>query len=105
MLAGLGGPLRRRALRLVPGAPPRDPGPVEQPPPSAVTSATSARHPCPWPRSADLVGQFLNNASAIYEMGPVNVAMERHLVRWMAGLAGWGPGPTASSRTAGRSAI
>ncbi len=37
------------------------------------------------------VGDFLNNASAIYEMGPVNVAMERQLVRWMTGLAGWGP--------------
>jgi L-2,4-diaminobutyrate decarboxylase len=36
------------------------------------------------------VGEFLNNASAIYEMGPVNVAMERHLVGWMSGLAGWG---------------
>jgi len=36
-------------------------------------------------------GQFLNNGSAIYEMGPVNVAMERQLVRWMTGLAGWGP--------------
>jgi L-2,4-diaminobutyrate decarboxylase len=36
------------------------------------------------------VGQFLNNASAIYEMGPVNVAMERQLVRWMSGLVGWG---------------
>ena len=35
-------------------------------------------------------GQFLNNGSAIYEMGPVNVAMERQLVRWMTGLAGWG---------------
>ena len=36
-------------------------------------------------------GEFLNNASAIYEMGPVNVAMERQLVRWMTGLAGFGP--------------
>jgi len=36
-------------------------------------------------------GQFLNNGSAVYEMGPVNVAMERHLIRWMAGLAGYGP--------------
>jgi L-2,4-diaminobutyrate decarboxylase len=35
-------------------------------------------------------GEFLNNASAIYEMGPVNVVMERQLVRWMSGLAGWG---------------
>ncbi len=41
---------------------------------------------------AGLVGQFLNNGSAIYEMGPVNVAMERILIGWMAGLAGWGPG-------------
>ena len=46
------------------------------------------------PRAAlgGFVGDFLNNASAIYEMGPVNVAMERHLVAWMAGLAGWGAG-------------
>lgn len=36
------------------------------------------------------VGQFLNNGTAVYEMGPVNTAMERQLVRWMAGLAGWG---------------
>jgi L-2,4-diaminobutyrate decarboxylase len=40
---------------------------------------------------AGMAGQFLNNGSAIYEMGPVNVAMERQLVRWMTGLAGWGP--------------
>ena len=39
---------------------------------------------------AGMAGQFLNNGSAIYEMGPVNVAMERQLVRWMTGLAGWG---------------
>lgn len=38
-----------------------------------------------------LAGQFLNNGSAVYEMGPVNVAMERQLIRWMAGLAGYGP--------------
>jgi L-2,4-diaminobutyrate decarboxylase len=41
---------------------------------------------------AGFVGQFLNNGSAIYEMGPVNVAMERQLIRWMSGLAGWGTG-------------
>ena len=34
-------------------------------------------------------GQFLNNGTAVYEMGPVNVAMERQIVRWMTGLAGW----------------
>jgi L-2,4-diaminobutyrate decarboxylase len=41
---------------------------------------------------AGFVGQFLNNGSAVYEMGPVNVAMERQIIRWMAGLAGFGPG-------------
>jgi L-2,4-diaminobutyrate decarboxylase len=40
---------------------------------------------------AGLTGQFLNNGTAIYEMGPVNTAMERRLVGWMAGLAGYGP--------------
>lgn len=40
---------------------------------------------------AGMAGQFLNNGSAVYEMGPVNVAMERQLIRWMAGLAGFGP--------------
>ena len=39
-----------------------------------------------------LAGEFLNNGSAIYEMGQVNVAMERNLIRWMAGLAGWANG-------------
>jgi L-2,4-diaminobutyrate decarboxylase len=39
-----------------------------------------------------LAGEFLNNGSAIYEMGQVNVAMERNLIRWMAGLAGWKDG-------------
>jgi L-2,4-diaminobutyrate decarboxylase len=41
---------------------------------------------------AGLVGQFLNNSTAIYEMGPVNAVMERHLIDWMAGLAGWEKG-------------
>ncbi len=40
---------------------------------------------------AGFAGQLLNNGSAIYEMGPVNTAMERRLVGWMAGLAGYGP--------------
>lgn len=50
-------------------------------------------HQCcpPLPASAlcDLVGHLINNASAVYEMGPVNVAMERQMIHWMAGLAGW----------------
>ena len=38
----------------------------------------------------DLVGSFLNNGTAVYEMGPVNVAMEKRLVEWMCGLIGYG---------------
>ncbi|MCK5145643.1 aminotransferase class I/II-fold pyridoxal phosphate-dependent enzyme [bacterium] len=45
--------------------------------------------PLPLAALSDLVGNLINNASAVYEMGPVNVAMERQLIRWMAGLAGW----------------
>ncbi len=37
----------------------------------------------------ELVGAFLNNGTAVYEMGPVNVAMEKRLVQWMAGLIGY----------------
>lgn len=52
-------------------------------------------HQCctPLPLSAlnDLVGTFINNASAVYEMGPVNVAMEKRLIQWMSGLVGYGP--------------
>jgi len=52
-------------------------------------------HQCctPLPLSAlnDLIGTFVNNGSAVYEMGPVNVAMERRLIQWMAACAGYGP--------------
>lgn len=52
-------------------------------------------HQCsvPLPLAALLgsVSDLLNNGSAIYEMGPVNTAMEQSLVRWMAGLAGFDP--------------
>ncbi len=37
----------------------------------------------------ELVGALLNNASAVYEMGPVNVAMEKRLIQWMAGKIGY----------------
>ncbi|MBU0756203.1 MAG: aminotransferase class I/II-fold pyridoxal phosphate-dependent enzyme [Planctomycetes bacterium] len=50
-------------------------------------------HQCctPLPLAAlnSLVGSFLNNGSAVYEMGPVNVAMEKRLVQWMCGLIGY----------------
>jgi L-2,4-diaminobutyrate decarboxylase len=52
-------------------------------------------HQCsaPLPLTALLgaVSDLLNNGSAVYEMGPVNTAMERALVRWFSGLAGFDP--------------
>lgn len=51
-------------------------------------------HQCctPLPLTAlnDLLGSFMNNGSAIYEMGPANVAMEKRLVQWMCRLIGYG---------------
>lgn len=50
-------------------------------------------HQCctPLPLAAlnSLVGSLLNNGSAVYEMGPVNVAMEKRLAQWMCGLIGY----------------
>jgi len=45
--------------------------------------------PLPLAALMDFVGVFLNNGSAIYEMGPVNVIMEKRLIEWMAGLIGY----------------
>jgi len=48
--------------------------------------------PLPLAALCEIVGKLTNNASAIYEMGPVNIAMERRLVQWMCGLIGYGKG-------------
>lgn len=45
--------------------------------------------PLPLAALMDFVGVFLNNGSAIYEMGPVNVIMEKRVIEWMAGLIGY----------------
>lgn len=45
--------------------------------------------PLPLAALCDLVAALLNNGTAVYEMGPVSTAMERSLVRWMAGLLGF----------------
>ncbi len=45
--------------------------------------------PLPMAALSDLVGTFINNASAIYEMGPVNIAMEKRIVQWMCRLMGY----------------
>jgi len=50
-------------------------------------------HQCctPLPLAAlnDLIGNYINNASAVYEMGPANIAMEKRLIEWMTRLIGW----------------
>ncbi|MBN1163739.1 MAG: aminotransferase class V-fold PLP-dependent enzyme [Candidatus Krumholzibacteriota bacterium] len=45
--------------------------------------------PLPLAALCALLGNYLNNGSAIYEMGPANVAMEKRLIQWMAGLIGY----------------
>lgn len=47
--------------------------------------------PLPWSALLDFVGAFLNNGSAVYEMGPVSTAMERSVIRWFAGRIGFDP--------------
>jgi L-2,4-diaminobutyrate decarboxylase len=45
--------------------------------------------PLPLAALCDLAGTFINNASAVYEMGPVNIAMEKRIVQWMCRLVGY----------------
>jgi len=47
--------------------------------------------PLPWSALLDFAGAFLNNGSAVYEMGPVSTAMERSVIRWFAGRLGFDP--------------
>jgi L-2,4-diaminobutyrate decarboxylase len=66
----------------------------------AIAGSTRLHHPryaghqvtAPLPAAAlcDLVSAFLNQGSAVYEMGPVANAMERQVVRWMASRLGLG---------------
>jgi L-2,4-diaminobutyrate decarboxylase len=52
-------------------------------------------HQCtsPLPGSAllDFAGAFLNNGTAVYEMGPHSTAMERAVAQWFAGRIGFDP--------------
>lgn len=45
--------------------------------------------PLPFSSLMAMVSGLLNNGSAVYEMGPVNVIMERKIIQWMAGLIGY----------------
>ena len=47
--------------------------------------------PLPLSATADFAASLLNNASAVYDMGPVNVIHERRIIEWMPGLLGYGP--------------
>ena len=48
--------------------------------------------PLPEAVLADTVSALLNNSSAIFEIGPVNTAMEKICTRWMAHQIGYGSG-------------
>ena len=45
--------------------------------------------PLPLAALMDMIGAFLNNGSAVYEMGPVNVAMEKRVIQWLARQIGY----------------
>lgn len=65
----------------------------------ALTMSNNLHHPCyvghqvtsPLPIAvlSDLVSSFLNNSSAVYEMGPASTIMEKHVIRWMSQLIGY----------------
>ena len=65
-------------------------------------------HQCtsPLPGSAllDFAGAFLNNGSAVYEMGPHATAMERSVAKWFAGRIGFDPESSDGFFTHGGSA-
>jgi L-2,4-diaminobutyrate decarboxylase len=48
--------------------------------------------PLPLAALCELVSALLNNGMAVFEMGPAATAMERAVVRWMAGALGMGAG-------------
>lgn len=59
--------------------------------------------PLPLAAACDLVSALLNNGAAAYEMGQVETVMEAHLVRWIAGLAGFEGGRAGGLFTSGGS--
>lgn len=60
--------------------------------------------PLPLMALMELVGALINNASAIYEMGPASTAMEQALVCWMSGMVGFDPAKADGVLTHGGSA-
>lgn len=45
--------------------------------------------PLPIAVFSDLVSSFLNNSSAVYEMGPASTVMEKRVIQWMSKLIGY----------------
>ncbi|WP_306599427.1 aminotransferase class I/II-fold pyridoxal phosphate-dependent enzyme [Geothrix sp. 21YS21S-2] len=60
--------------------------------------------PLPLTALLGMVADLLNNGTAVYEMGPVSTAMERSLVQWFSGLAGYDPARAGGVLTHGGSA-
>lgn len=59
--------------------------------------------PLPLAGLCDLVASTLNNGMAVYEMGPVGVALEQHLVRFFCGELGFDPALADGVLTSGGS--
>jgi L-2,4-diaminobutyrate decarboxylase len=59
--------------------------------------------PLPLAAVCDFVASLLNNSSAVYEVGSVETVIEAHLVRWIAGLAGFDAGRAGGLFTSGGS--
>ncbi len=60
--------------------------------------------PLPQAAVVELASTLLNNAMAVYEMGPVGTAMERSLIRWMGTQLGFDRGQCDGVFTSGGSA-
>ena len=60
--------------------------------------------PLPLASLLGAVSDLLNNGTAIYEMGPVSVAMEQSLVQWLSGRVGFDPATAGGIFTHGGSA-
>jgi len=60
--------------------------------------------PLPLASLLGAVSDLLNNGTAIYEMGPVSVAMEQSLVQWLSGRVGFDPAKAGGIFTHGGSA-
>ncbi|MBN8530920.1 MAG: aminotransferase class I/II-fold pyridoxal phosphate-dependent enzyme [Alphaproteobacteria bacterium] len=59
--------------------------------------------PLPVAALCDLLSSFLNNGTAVYEMGQVSTVLERRLIEWYAALLGWDATKAGGVMTSGGS--